>query len=353
MELRPSDDQQQLIEAYTALYAKESPPERVRDAEPLGFDQRLWDLLKEMGSVGMAVPEDAGGWGASLLDIALVAQEHGRALGSAPLIETQVAARLLARVGGDAALDVLTGAIDGERLVTIAPRRVRGDVATMVPAGAVATDAVVFDGTTLSVVSIGDDKVVPENLGSMPLADVPLGGGVEIASGPAAAEAFESAVDDWLALMANAQAGMAQRSLDIGVEYVKGREAFGQAIGGFQAVGHRMADCKAATDGSELIAREAAWAEVADPSRFAQLAAMAYGFCTQTARDTTYWSLHFHGGYGFMLEYDIQLYYRRCRAWARVLMDSGRAYQRVADRRYGDRPAAGRAVPADGGGVPR
>ena len=95
--------------------------------------------------------------------------------------------------------------------------------------------------------------------------------------------------------------------------------------------------------GPSCIAREAAWAEVADPSRFAQLAAMAYGFCTQTARDTTYWSLHFHGGYGFMLEYDIQLYYRRCRAWARVLMDSGRAYQRVADRRYGDRPAAGRA----------
>src|SRR4029077_2889484 len=121
------------------------------------------------------------------------------------------------------------------------------------------------------------------------------------ASGPTAGEAFESAIDDWLVLMANAQAGMAQRSLDIGVEYVKGREAFGQAIGGFQAVGHRMADCKAATDGSELIAREAAWAEAEDPSRFSELAAMAYGFCTQTARDTSYWALHFHGGYGFML----------------------------------------------------
>ena len=44
-----------------------------------------------------------------------------------------------------------------------------------------------------------------------------------------------------------------------------------------------------------------------------------------------YWALHFHGGYGFMLEYDIQLYYRRSRAWARVLMDSARP-QRVADR---------------------
>ena len=39
---------------------------------------------------------------------------------------------------------------------------------------------------------------------------------------------------------------------------------------------------------------------------------MAFGFAPETARDTSYWALHFHGGYGFMLEYDIQLYYRRC-----------------------------------------
>ena len=65
MELRPSDEQQQLIDAFAALYAKESPPERVREAEPLGFDARLWSHLSEMGAVAMAVPEACGGWGAS------------------------------------------------------------------------------------------------------------------------------------------------------------------------------------------------------------------------------------------------------------------------------------------------
>ncbi len=44
----------------------------------------------------MAVPEAVGGWGASLLDLALVAEEVGRALAPAPVVETQVAARLLA-----------------------------------------------------------------------------------------------------------------------------------------------------------------------------------------------------------------------------------------------------------------
>ena len=47
----------------------------------------------------MAVAEAAGGWGASLLDLALVAEQLGRAAAPAPVLEAQVAARLLAAVG--------------------------------------------------------------------------------------------------------------------------------------------------------------------------------------------------------------------------------------------------------------
>ncbi len=62
---------------------------------------------------------------------------------------------------------------------------------------------------------------------------------------------------------------------------------------------------------------------------------MAFGFAAETARDASYRALHFHGGYGFMLEYDIQLYFRRARAWAGVGMDTRSAYRRVSDARYG------------------
>ena len=51
---------------------------------------------------------------------------------------------------------------------------------------------------------------------------------------------------------------------------------------------------------------------------------MAFAFAYETARDATYRSLHFHGGYGFMMEYDIQLYYRRARGWANVCDDPER-----------------------------
>jgi alkylation response protein AidB-like acyl-CoA dehydrogenase len=263
-----------------------------------------------------------------------VAEQHGRALGPAPLIETQVAARLLARTG-PAAADLLAQVLAGDRLVTLAPRPCRGPVAGLVPAGAVADDVIVLHGDTLTVVPIGEDRVVPGNLGSMPLADVPLREGPVIATGPAAEVAFESALDDWLALTAAALAAMALRSVEIGVDYASEREAFGQPIGGFQAVGHRLADCRVAADGAGLLARQAAWAAGEDPERFPVLAPMAYGFAAEAARDASYWALHFHGGYGFMLEYDIQLSYRRSRAWANVVMDPRRAYRRVADRRYG------------------
>ena len=61
---------------------------------------------------------------------------------------------------------------------------------------------------------------------------------------------------------------------------------------------------------------------------------MAFGFAAETARDATYRSLHIHGGYGFMLEQDVQLFYRRARGWARVWGDTRRAYRRAAAHRY-------------------
>ena len=88
-----------------------------------------------MGAVEMAVDEDSGGSGASLLDMALVAEQHGRALGPAPLLEGQVAARLLARAGSDAAAAALGRALGDDHLVTIALHPPRNGVLSLVPGG--------------------------------------------------------------------------------------------------------------------------------------------------------------------------------------------------------------------------
>jgi len=341
VDLSLSPEQEQLVEAFAGLYAKQSPPERVRAAEPTGFDELLWGHLLELGVVAMAVDESHGGWGATVLDLALIAEQQGRACASAPVVEAQVAARLLARLGGADARRALDATVGGERLVTLALHPARGGRASLVPAAAVADQAVVLDGDRLVLVDLdGVGRV--ENLGSMPVADVAVpAGAVVLADGPAARAVHDAALDDWLTLTGAALVGIAARALEIGVAYVKERRAWGVPIGSFQSVAHRLADSAAAVDGARLLAYEAAWAAADDPDRAGELAAMSFAFAYETARDATYRSLHYHGGYGFMMEYDVQLYWRRARAWANVFAEPALVYRRVADKRYG--AVAGRA----------
>ena len=100
MDLRLSAEQDQIVDAFGGLYAKHSTPEQVREAEASGFDPGLWGRVVELGVVPMAVDESQGGWGASFLDLAVIAEQQGRFVAPVPVIEAQVAARLLARGRG-------------------------------------------------------------------------------------------------------------------------------------------------------------------------------------------------------------------------------------------------------------
>ncbi len=158
MDLNPSEEQQQLIDAFLAFYAKECPIRRVRAAEPSGHDADLWARpAGTWGRLDMAVDEASGGWGASLLDLALVAEQHGRHLGPAPLIEGQVAARLLARAGSHVATGALGRALTDGRLTTIALHPPKNGALALVPAGAVADEVVFLDhGDRLMCMEIAD-----------------------------------------------------------------------------------------------------------------------------------------------------------------------------------------------------
>ena len=331
MDLNPSVEQQQLIDAFAAFYAKECPTERVRAAEPSGHDADLWASLRNMGALEMAVNEQSGGWGASLLDMALVAEQHGRHLGPAPLFEGQVAARLLARAGGAAAAGALGRALGDGHLTTIALHPPRGGVLSLVPGGSVADEVIFFDHGRLKSMAAADLARPIPNIGSMPLADIAIdSAAVELLSGDAAERLFESARDEWLVLMANSLVGLGSRAIELGVDYAKERCAFGVPIGSFQAVAHGLADAATAMEGSKLIAREAAWAAGEEVTRAKELACLSCGFSAEAAREASYRSLHYHGGYGFMVEFDIQLYFRRARAWPAVFGEPSDMFARGA-----------------------
>ncbi len=334
-----SDEQQQLVEAFRALYARDSSTERVRAAEPVGFDVGLWQALLATGVLEMAIDEACGGWAASDLDLVLVAEQHGRAAAAAPLIEAQVAARLLARCAGAGnlpAIEALAAALAGEKLITFAPRASQGGRLEMLPAGAVADAAVAMMDDRVVLVELAENRSTVENLGSMPLADIDVrSGAVVIAEGANASQLFCESVDHWLLLTGAALVGIAARALEMGVSYAQQRHAFGKPIGSFQAVSHRLADSATAIDGARLLSYQAGCAGSDMPQRASELAAMSFVFAYETARDATHRSLHIHGGYGFVMEQDIQLYYRRARGWANVFAEPGAVLERVADRRYG------------------
>jgi alkylation response protein AidB-like acyl-CoA dehydrogenase len=331
VDLNPTADQAELVGLFAEVLAQHCTPDHVVAAETgptPGHDAGLWQRLLDLGALDMALPTDDG---VPLLDLALVAEQLGRSVAPTPMIEAQVATRLLVRAG----------AYDDTRTPTIAVRPATGVRAELVPAGAVADDLVVLAGDRLLLVPLEGRRTAVANLASQPLADVDLPADPRVlATGAEAVALMETALDEWRVLTAAALAGLAQRVLEIGVEYVKERKAFGQPVGKFQSVQHRLADRDSECDGALLLARMAAWSADAEPERFGELAAMALPFAAETAIATSHDALHFHGGYGFMLEYAAQLYYRRARGWAAVLESPAEGYRRVSGHRLGREGAA-------------
>jgi alkylation response protein AidB-like acyl-CoA dehydrogenase len=335
VDLGMTADEQAIAELFDGFFTNEAPASVARAAEPLGFDRDLWAKLVDLGAPGMGSPEAVGGGGASLSGLAVLAEALGRSIAPVPLVEHLAA---LAAVD-DADL------VAGEAVAAVAVRPAGPDGTwTLVPAGAVADVVVGVDGDELVAVRSTPPMTGPRNHASAPLADRSARGGERRVLGPAAA--FQPVIDRWKVLTAGALVGVADGALRLGVEYVMAREQFGVPIGSFQAVQHGLADLPVLIDGGRLLTHKAAWAldrggdgsldwrqlDVTDGSA---LASMAFVFAGEGAATATARSLHYHGGYGFAEEYDIQLFHRRARGWSLVLGDPSDECLALADRLFG------------------
>jgi alkylation response protein AidB-like acyl-CoA dehydrogenase len=339
VDLSLTDEQEQLVEAFRVFFAKECPPSVVREAEDAGgFDPELWRAASALGGPTMGVGLAHGGGGAGLLDLELVAERAGAALAPVPLVDAWVAARVLAASGeaGRVALDRLGS--DAPPVAVMALHAARDGVARLVPGGAAAELVVGLDDHELVVVEAAPGTPARgHDLGRGALADRSLrvGARTVLASGDDARTRHERALDEWRVLTAGALVGLAGAALELGVTYAQERHQFGVPIGSFQALAHRLADVATAVDGAQLLAREAAWAADEGERDAAALARMAFLFAARAAQDTSAAALHVHGGYGFTLEYDVQLYLRRAKAWPLALGDPRRGALQLADALFG------------------
>lgn len=335
MDLALTADQELLVDSFDALLDKQSAPGDVRASEPSGFDATLWRALQQLGPVEMAVAEGDGGWGATMIDLVLVGECLGRHCAAAPVVEAQVASRLLARLGSE----ILTSVLDGTSMATLALHQPVTGAARLVPAAAVADLVLLRRGETVLVVDNRPAPLQIPNHANLPVADVATAGATTLGTGSAAEAAFEAAIDEWLLLTASLLVGLSSAALAMAVAYAKERHAFGSPIGSFQGIAHRLADVATGIDGARLLVHEAAWSTDAGLDEAAERACMAFAFTADVARQATYWGVHTLGGYGVMAEHDAQLYFRRARGWAGVFGDAEAGYRRVARHRYGPKGA--------------
>jgi alkylation response protein AidB-like acyl-CoA dehydrogenase len=334
-----TDAQSAVQDLFASFFEKECPTTRVRAAEPLGFDSELWHHLLETGVLTMGLAEEFGGGGAGMQELVFPAYEYGRQLAPVPLIEAVVAVRLLSRFRVATETDWFTNVVGGRELASVHLRPLWDGVAVLAPAGAIVDRLVALDGNRLIIGKVLDrPSGIPENLGSSPIATCVIEpDAVVLAEGAEARRAFAQAMDEWRVLTAASLVGLSSAALSIALGYVKDRKIFGAPIAAFQSAKHLLADDVVHMDGCRLLHLEAAWTlDRQDPDPSA-LPSMAFLASSKLALKSAGDALHVHGGIGFTMEHDIQLYYRRAKAWPLLLGDPRHEQLHLADRLFGPR----------------
>jgi alkylation response protein AidB-like acyl-CoA dehydrogenase len=350
LDLDFTPEQDMLRAMVRGLCTEHAPLSLVRSLEddPVGIAADLWKRLAAADLCGLLVPAEHGGAGMTTLDGVVVYEELGRALAPTPhFVSCVVTAGALVSGGTDAQrAEWLPRVAAGEAVLTPAwlepdggfgPRGVQ---AHAIPDG----DGYRLSGTKRHVAFAANaDRLLVaartgEALGAVDLflvaPDAPgvtltqqlslasdsqyrveldgvrVDGAERLATGWAA---WEEARDDALILLAAWAVGAADRVQEITVQYAKDREQFDKPIGAFQSIAHYLADRQAELDGARTLVHEAAWARATGRS-VARLAPMAKLFAAKVARDLTATAEQIHGGNGFTVDYDVQLYFRRAKA---------------------------------------
>jgi alkylation response protein AidB-like acyl-CoA dehydrogenase len=325
-----SSDQEAVRDAFHDFFTSECPTERVRAAEPLGYDEKLWRGLTGMGAASMGLPESAGGDGAALVDLLLVAEEAGAALAPAPFAEHTAASRALAGSPG-APAELVADAACGRRTLALAMEPASASGRQLVPGGAVARSVLALDGETLVVAHADEPPPLAPNQGSTPLAWWDLAGGQVLAEGPDARTRYQVARAEWKLLIAAGLVGLTERALGIAVEFAKTRETMGVPIGTLQGVAFPLADVAIGISGARNLIWRAGWMLEHEPAEARRLVPAAFAYAAQVATHGATTSAHMQGGLGFTTEADASLYFLRAKGWSLLAGDPAEDVIAVAD----------------------
>lgn len=324
-----SEDHQALQAAYRDFFKTHCSIETVRAAEASGFDKSLWERLCTMGATTMALPEDVGGDGATLVDLTLVAEEIGRSLAPVPWIDHVSAARLLGRLGvADADI------VSGTQIVGLDPQHDSVSGTRLVPSGSVADHIVVRDGNDVVKLTFATRPAKVDNIGRLPMAWIDPAAAdsrTVLASGPDALAEYQRASDEWRLLTGAALVGLVEETMTIAAEFAKTRYTLGVPISTLQAISHPLANIAITVQGGRNLARRAAWFLDNEPDERRELAPSAFVFMAEEAAKAATMAVHVQGGLGVSAEAAASAYLVRARGWALAGGDPGASAKYIAE----------------------
>lgn len=307
MDFELSEDQQALRAAARALLGDHASSARVRElvAGDDPYDRKLWEAMVDQGWLGVELDEEAGGLGLSFVEVAILAEEVGRANAPAPYLQSVLA---LGALNGS----VWTGALlDGTAVGTVG-WAIEGVSRVLVPYAPVADVAVIVAGEDAWVVDLDTTGRPP----SEPAMDLTrCVGWLDLESTPSTRLTTSGgATGLWnrgAAAYAAELLGGAARVLEMATDHAKTRVQFGRPIGAFQAVKHRCADMLVDVEGMHSTAYYAAWCLAADDPDASVAASTAKIWCSDAARRVMASGLQVHGGIGFTWDHDLHLFLKR------------------------------------------
>ncbi|WP_280405489.1 acyl-CoA dehydrogenase family protein [Nocardia brasiliensis] len=328
-------EHQEFTASVRALLTKHAGSAAVRKAmdTALGYDPALWRLLcEQIGVAALAVPEEYGGIGASLVESLLVVGELGRTLAGVPMLGSAVLGVQAVLLSGDAeaCARLLPEVAEGTRTLAVCWAGESGwDEAGVHEADGKLTGTAhyVLDAAgadTLIAVTASGLFEVPADTAGVSRRTVPTMDPTRKLSsvtftevqarrlGTADPAALRPRLREiaWAAIAAE-QVGAAERCLELTVDYTKSRVQFGRPIGSFQALKHRMADMYVLLESAKSAAQAATLAVTEQSPGAAEDVWVARRHCSDALTTIVAETVQLHGGIAITWEHDAHLFFKR------------------------------------------
>ena len=363
MDLDLSEDQKMLRTMARDFLEKECPKQLVRDMEQdeKGYSLELWLKMVELGLQGLPFPAHCGGGDGSFLDLVVLLEEMGRACLPGPFLAGVVLGGLtILEAGSEEQKKELIPAVVQGKIPTLAFTEPDGsyDPASIQTKALLEGDEYVISGTKIFVPdahvadcilclartgagssgsdglslfvvdpkspgiaitvlnTIARDKQCEVVFDGVRVPAVSLLGGLHQAW-PIIEKALERAAVAKCAEMV----GAAEQVLDMSVAYAKERVQFNVPIGSFQAIQHHCANMRIDIDGMRYLTYEAAW-RISEGLPAATEVSMAKAWVSEAIGRVTRLGHQIHGGVGYMMDHDMQLYFRRGEAAKAIFGDA-------------------------------